>query len=333
MIVILGSSADPHVDLVARELQTRHGLECVVVDCLSPIRFSVSMDRQGSAAISLDGNPVTEPFLIWDRVKLLPGTELYLKGAEDDIGYAVSEWRSFYRLLARLGSLGSVNSLFSYTYLLKPIQQQMAAKVGFLVPTTLVTNDKLTASQFINYNKSGTIMKSLSEAKIRPSGEGEKIPFNIMTMRVDSSDVENATEDEISFCPHFFQEEIKKDYELRVVFVAGRIFPFRIDSQAYKTTEVDWRKGLWALEYKLVQLDSSITAKINDFMRLAELFGGSIDLIVDKSNEVWFLECNQDGAWEWLNELCGGLIAQAYADALAERFGTLTSQRVAASAL
>lgn len=152
-----------------------------------------------------------------------------------------------------------------------------------------------------------------------PNRDGNSVPFNIMTMRVAREALAAAAAGEISCCPHFFQQEIRKDHELRVVMIDGDAHAFRIDSQALRSAEVDWRKGVHLLQYHPTELPEAITAKLRYFMKQMGFFSGSIDLVVDRQGDYWFLECNQDGAWGWLDELSEGRLCRAFVEAFRRR--------------
>lgn len=68
-------------------------------------------------------------------------------------------------------------------------------------------------------------------------------------------------------------------------------------------------------EHCSVEADTS--AKIDCFMRGMGLFCGSLDFIVDESEDLWFLECNQQGAWGWLDAQQGGRIRRLFAEQIA----------------
>lgn len=101
---------------------------------------------------------------------------------------------------------------------------------------------------------------------------------------------------------------------------------FRIGSQKHALSELDWRKGMEIVGFTAVPLDDGTIALIRHFMRATGLFTGSLDLIVDRDQQVWFLECNQDGAWGWLDNLAEGAITRAFADAFASRLHALAGE-------
>lgn len=325
VLLILGTRADPHVDRVVREIERRGEAQIFVLDYLDDTRFSLEEDRAGRIVFRINGITLPERYLIWDRMKILPGTELYIRGDETSSGYAAQEWRAFYKLLCGLNRGRVVNSLESRICMIKPYQQAIAASVGLRVPPTLISNDKSSVEAFQRQNGDRIIMKSVSAGKVTPAGDGgENIPFFVMTMQVSPEDLEAATPEEIAYCPHFFQREIQKSHELRVVVVDDQVLPFRIDSQNNKVSSLDWRKGIEVAGFTATSLDDGTIARIRGFMSKMGLFTGSLDLIVDTDQQVWFLECNQDGAWGWLDDIVDGAVTRAFADGFTRRLNALT---------
>src|SRR3712207_2975663 len=104
-----------------------------------------------------------------------------------------------------------------------------------------------------------------------------------MTTQVSMEGANAVTEKEVLVSPTFGQEEIIKSFELRVLWVNGISLAFRINSQDYKTTTVDWRYSTDALEFQPCELSADTSAKIDRFMREMGLFCGSLDFIVDGS--------------------------------------------------
>jgi hypothetical protein len=334
-LLILGTNIDPHVDRVARAIKQGGKIDVHVLDFLNNNRFSLWMEENGRPTISINGTRLPDDFLVWDRSKLIAGTAFYLPGVDEYSGYAAEEWRALYRTVCGINRDKVINPLAARACLFKPYQQMVAARVGFAVPRTLVTNDRKDLVDFTRQSKDHVIMKSLSSCKVKPISEGEYIPYNVMTMRISVDDVDDAKEEEVAFCPHFLQDEIKKAYELRIVYVDGEICAFKVDSQKYRTSEVDWRKGLGFVDFHPCSLEAELTGRIKRFMEEMGLFAGSLDLIVEQHGKVWFLECNQEGAWGWLDDLDDGRVTKTFAEAISRRtldvYRTTKSSREAAS--
>ncbi|MBB3229095.1 hypothetical protein FHW69_003744 [Luteibacter sp. Sphag1AF] len=100
---------------------------------------------------------------------------------------------------------------------------------------------------------------------------------------------------------------------------------FKIDSQKYRLSTLDWRKGLDIVDFVPTTLPNAVANKINDFMKSLGLFAGSLDLIVKDCGEIYFLECNQEGAWGWLDDLDDGRVTRAFARAFIKRSLALTN--------
>ncbi|HKX79584.1 MAG TPA: hypothetical protein VJM34_13785 [Novosphingobium sp.] len=329
VILVLGTRTDPHVDRVTRRLHERGCKDVVVVDYHAGTTFSLELDDRARRVITVDGKRLANDSTVWDKTKILPGTPYYIRGAEPEVGYAAQEWRAYYALLTAFCGDGAVNTLSSRQCMIKPYQQTVAASVGLRVPRTLVSNDRKAFLSFVGECES-MIMKSLSGAKVSTKGEGEEVPYVVMTMRVPERDIVAADPGDFEICPHFAQQEIAKSHELRVVVAGSRIMPFRIDSQSYQSTQVDWRKATGLNTFSRCEIDQELEGQIAEFMTAMGLTTGSLDFIVDKAGNNWFLECNQDGVWAWLDDLVNGEITDAFADVLLERLQESPTHKIAA---
>ena len=138
-------------------------------------------------------------------------------------------------------------------------------------------------------------------------------------MEVDGDVLHAASADSIGRCPHFLQRKIGKSFEVRLVVVGGHMFAFRIDSQTLKSSSLDWRHALRHLEFEPFELPVPVARSVGKFLDALGLFTGSLDLIVDEDGRYWFLECNHDGQWSWLDPVVDGAISKAFANALAGR--------------
>lgn len=130
-------------------------------------------------------------------------------------------------------------------------------------------------------------------------------------------DIDKLADDDLRFSPCLFQEYIEKEHELRVYVVKGQVFACKIESQQNKKTQIDWRNyNLAHTPHFAVSLDRELEDKCIKIIAELGLSFGAIDLIVDPSGEVVFLECNSQGHWLWIEKLTGLPITRAICDLL-----------------
>ena len=103
--------------------------------------------------------------------------------------------------------------------------------------------------------------------------------------------------------PSIFQPEIKKAFELRVLFIGSTIFAVKIDSQRDKKS-IDWRKDYLSLPpCSIFELPRSLVDSTHAYIKESGLRYGSIDMIVDLDGQYHFLEVNETGQFLWIEEL------------------------------
>ncbi|MDC7783207.1 MvdC/MvdD family ATP grasp protein [Priestia megaterium] len=175
----------------------------------------------------------------------------------------------------------------------KVVQLQVAKEVGFLLPTSLITNFDCAAEKFSTTNRA--IIKPISFGRIVGS---EKVGF-IQTNMVKKKEKITG----LSYSPAYFQSYQTKDYEIRLTIVNNQFFGVRIDS----SDKVDWRKENAVLQYKKINIPTSIAEKCLYMMRRLKLTFAAFDFIVSRGEYI-FLELNANGQWLWLeNELNLGI--------------------------
>jgi ATP-GRASP peptide maturase of grasp-with-spasm system len=167
-----------------------------------------------------------------------------------------------------------------------------AKKCGLLIPETIITTKK---------NKLNPETKYI----IKPISEGRKFKlFNRLRMMY-TREV-NLNQLTSTFNPTLFQTKIDKEYELRVFYLNGKCYSMAIFSQKDQKTKVDFRnynikKPNRNVPYLLPQ---EIKNKIHKLMTKLNMSTGSIDLIVDKNQNYYFLEVNPSGQFGMLSKPC-----------------------------
>jgi glutathione synthase/RimK-type ligase-like ATP-grasp enzyme len=172
-------------------------------------------------------------------------------------------------------------------------QLQVAKELGFIIPPSLITNEKGIAEEFIDEFES--IIKPIKTGFIEDEGN-EKIIFT--TLLNDKSQLER-----IKNSPTYFQKFINKTADLRVTVIGNKVFPAQILSQEYNETKIDWRKAeRIKLKYEKIELSQTLTDLCIKLTKKLGLNFGAIDFVKDDMGNFIFLEINPNGQWAWIEK-------------------------------
>lgn len=191
-------------------------------------------------------------------------------------------------------------------------QLRIAEEVGLRVPKTLVTNDPDAARAF-HAEHAPLVAKMLTPLTIS-MGEA---PMFVHTSPVRSEDLEHL--DGLRHSPMVFQETIEKRLELRIAFVAGRMFAGAIDARGSEHGRTDWRLSRpGEVRWTRGEVPRELAERLIALMDRLRLVYGAIDVIETPEGDHVFLEVNPGGEWGMLERDLGLPIAAALADALLE---------------
>ncbi len=190
----------------------------------------------------------------------------------------------------------------------KPAQLHVAASCGLTIPRTLLTSDPDQARMFCQTVEQGIVYKPLSAANI-VTGDELQLVFTSKVSAADFDDVE------LSLTMNLFQEWVPKQYDARVTVVGDRLFGVAIHA-ASPDAYVDWRADYASLSYEPIDLPACVSNGISAYMKRFDLLYGAFDFAV--TDDHWyFLECNANGQFGWLEAEVGLPITAAMADLLA----------------
>jgi hypothetical protein len=176
----------------------------------------------------------------------------------------------------------------------KLYQLQVARKLGFSVPRTVVSRDPQTLNRFICGNVEGTICKPIFHGLFRDQHHS----YSVYTRRVESSVPDDAS---VRICPVLLQEEIPRLADVRATFIGDKTFVVDITGEAGL---VDWRDPNTPTKYAVSHLPASVEAMCRAMLQNLGLIYGAFDFIKTDRGEFIFLEVNPTGEWAWLeNEL------------------------------
>ncbi|MEU0937558.1 ATP-grasp ribosomal peptide maturase [Embleya sp. NPDC005971] len=182
---------------------------------------------------------------------------------------------------------------------LKPAQLQAAARLGFAVPPTLITNDLDAAREFAAAH-GPVVYKPLRSPRIH-AGQAR----TIWAQQIDPESLD-AT---IVAMPHLLQARTPKVADLRVTVVGAAAFTVRIESAL-----MDWRANAEEATCIPVPTPPRLAFAMRAYLDEFRLIFGCFDFGVTASGEIVFYECNANGQWAWLPG--ADAMAAAFADVL-----------------
>lgn len=188
----------------------------------------------------------------------------------------------------------------------KPVQLGVAQDAGLRVPRTCVTNDPAAARRFVT-DVGRAICKPFGANGIVDDG-GSKQVFATIVAPTDC-------DDSVRYTMHLFQEWVPKNHEVRLTVVDNRFFAARIDARS-DAAHVDWRCDYANLDYRETAVPPPVREAVSELLRRFGLRFGALDFVVDEQDQWWFLECNPNGQWGWIEDETGLPIADALATAL-----------------
>ncbi|MFI7132430.1 MvdC/MvdD family ATP grasp protein [Nonomuraea sp. NPDC050153] len=194
----------------------------------------------------------------------------------------------------------------------KLVNLAAAARLGFTVPATTVTNDPEQLAAAWMEAEGRLIAKEVEFVPFQLDGAGHSLYTTPVTRR------HLAARHRLSHAPVILQPYVDKALELRITVVGDRVFTAAIDSQGSRTTRDDFRhyEGNFT-RYSVHELPEDLGRRCVELVRSLGLAFGAIDVILTPEGEYVYLELNPNGQWGWLEEFTDLPISAAVADWLA----------------
>lgn len=182
---------------------------------------------------------------------------------------------------------------------------EIAKSCNLSVPEYIITSNKLKLSQFAKKHKS-IICKAISETPIFSSSIDNDIVETLIlyTKSFTGSQIEEEVPN--TFFKSLFQQQIIKEFEIRVFYLNGTCYSMAIFSQNDKQTQVDFRNYNDNRPNRTVpfKLPKEVESNIKEFCRKAEYTIGSLDLIKSTDGKYYFLEINPVGQFGMVSYPC-----------------------------
>jgi ATP-GRASP peptide maturase of grasp-with-spasm system len=185
---------------------------------------------------------------------------------------------------------------------------RVASELGLDVPATIITNSRAELEAF--RDKHGRIItKAISDGTAFYVGEQRCVTY---TEEVHQADIADLPE---QFLPTLAQELLVKKYEIRIVYLAGKLYPAAIFSQRDPQTQIDFRhynsqKPNRTVPYRVAP---EIEESVRRLMGALGLTTGSLDFVRTADDRLVFLEVNPVGQFGGFSGLCNYNIEKDFA--------------------
>ena len=184
----------------------------------------------------------------------------------------------------------------------KLYQLQIARKIGFKVPRTIVSQDASLLNDFLSTSASGTICKPIFHGLFVDEADS----YSVYTRRIEEPFRDNVS---VRVCPVLLQQEIPRAADVRATFIGERSFIVDIKGAA---GHVDWRDQSTPVTYSVSSLGPETEARCLEMLRALGLVYGAFDFIRMPGGELVFLEVNPTGEWAWLENELGLPMREAF---------------------
>jgi hypothetical protein len=183
----------------------------------------------------------------------------------------------------------------------------LASLCGLTIPDTYITQNKEKATAFWSRHNESVITKGIVDVPPFPNGASHYVTRKHLDFAASK------------FMPTKMQNCIQKKAELRIFYLKGKFYSMAMFTQVEGLPTNDYRMlDNYHKIYRNVpfQLPLEVEQKIEQFMQLAKLNTGSIDVILTPDNQFVFLEVNPAGQFDWLSKSCNYYVEEAIANEL-----------------
>lgn len=188
-----------------------------------------------------------------------------------------------------------------------------ALEIGFKIPSTAVITNKKRLINFFDEVKTEELITKSSNYVLDFSYKQEN--YMTYTESFKKNNIHQIPED---FAPSLCQSHIEKKFDIRVFYLNGITYSMAIFSQNRQESKVDFRKYDYENPDRRIpiKIKKEIDRKIIKLMNKLELNTGSIDLVIDKEDNYYFLEVNPIGQYGMVDFPCNYLINKKIAEYL-----------------
>lgn len=302
MLLVLTNSGDATSSYLVPILQ-KSGIKVARIDTDTlVVNLDVSY-RPGAAAVKLNGTWLGAESVtnVWYRRPERLKDNRFENSAEGR--YTLAEWtESIEGFFSHIPERLWVNHPARNTAASHKIEQLTIARgLGFMIPDTLVTQDREVLVEFYQRYRRVIAKPMASGCVERSGGQPDSL---IYTNQIRPENLDDLGD--LAVCPTLFQQCIDKSADVRISVVDHYVHAVALYAVDYDGNQrCDIRRNNMAdVRYETIEVPASVTAAISKLMAHYQLRFGAIDMAVSTNGDWYFLEINPNGQWAWL-DLCG----------------------------
>jgi|AntAceMinimDraft_17_1070374.scaffolds.fasta_scaffold00282_14 hypothetical protein len=195
----------------------------------------------------------------------------------------------------------------------KYTQLTIAENIGLEIPNTILTRNKIDLINFCKKNKR-IITKNFNSGFFIHSNDGTS--YCNYSNILKNEDINKLSD---IFFPSLFQEKIDRQFELKIIYIGGDVYPVALLSDD-KDEDIRISKKNKTFPCKIpLELKSKLILLMNKL----NLDFGTIDMIYNNNSEYVFLEVNPSGQFLGYSNNCNYMIEEKIAKFLKYRLNKL----------
>lgn len=280
---------DPEIDYLGKLLLENHidYLRVNSENIFDDFECTIEVDDDITGKVGCGGTywNINSINAIWFRHFSLDTIPRFKRNIENM--YVREQWETLFTLINSLG-IKMISRFDEEKIFAKPLQINVASKVGLKVPRTVISNRKKDIED--------SFANDIIFAKILKHHNIEYEPNKLRHVYGRNIKATDFSKKSYLLAPTIFQDSIRNKKEIRITFFGNYISA----TEYINVEQDDWHdQGIYGFSMKNFDIPDVLLKKVRNFINKSKLYVGTIDLLI-VGEECYFLEVNTNGDWRWI---------------------------------
>jgi glutathione synthase/RimK-type ligase-like ATP-grasp enzyme len=315
-ILILTRNLDRETALIGAELWSRQidyvRLNIDDIPSLVQLGYGINQNSNLNIKFSVRGQTLDVARISAVVLRQFEPKLLKFSGNDLERTFALEQWKDALNILRHNLKCEWISNPDSVREANDRIRQlQLAKKLDFNIPPTLVTNDPNAAREFYHLHNQNIIFKALHHHGVEVGGK----LYSMYTHRITEQELVKLND--LIYAPCILQQRLTKKSELRITVVGDQVFAAQLDVPDSPVGYEDIHQLLSSCNFRITiykHLSNSISDRCIKLVKLLGLKYAAVDFVIDGNNRLVFLEANPIGDWYWIESKTGLPITKSMVD-------------------